>query len=66
MEILFRYTIRQAKEMFRFTASRESMSKDGNMNDNVPRKSYTLKKEDSTAVALLDRANSVAQKQTNN
>lgn len=52
--------------MFRFTASRESVGKDGNMNDNGPRKSYTLKKEDSTSKPLLDRTHSVAQEQANN
>ena len=61
-----RYTISQAKEMFRFTASRESVGKDGNMNDNGPRKSYTLKKEDSTSKPLLDRTHSVAREQENN
>ena len=61
-----RYTISQAKEMFRFTANRESVGKDGNMNDNGPRKSYTLKKEDSTSKPLLDRTHSVAQEQANN
>ncbi|XP_076235783.1 neuropeptides capa receptor [Calliopsis andreniformis] len=61
-----RYTICQAKEMFRFTASRESMGKDGNMNDNIPRKSYALKKEDSTSKPLLDTTHSVVQEQTSN
>ncbi|XP_017787356.1 PREDICTED: neuropeptides capa receptor-like [Habropoda laboriosa] len=61
-----RYTISQAKEMFRFTASRESVGKDGNMNDNVPRKSYMLRKEDSTSKPLLNRLHSAAQEQRNN
>ncbi|XP_076175863.1 neuropeptides capa receptor isoform X2 [Ptiloglossa arizonensis] len=61
----FKHSVSQAKEMFRFTTSRESVSKDGNMNDNVPRKSYPLKKEDSTSRPLLDRMHSVAREQTN-
>ncbi|XP_043253429.1 neuropeptides capa receptor isoform X1 [Colletes gigas] len=60
-----RYTISQAKEMFRFTASRESVSKDGNMNDNVSHKSYPPKKVDSSR-PLLDRMHSVAREQTSN
>lgn len=46
--------------MLRFTASRESVSRDGNANDNAHRKSYALKKEDSTSRPLLDRMHSVA------
>ncbi|XP_053999844.1 neuropeptides capa receptor-like isoform X1 [Hylaeus anthracinus] len=61
-----RYTISQAKEMFRFTASRDNVSKDGNTNDNVPRKSYALKKVDSTSRPLLDRMHSIAPEQTTN
>ncbi|XP_003702318.2 neuropeptides capa receptor-like [Megachile rotundata] len=61
-----RYTISQAKEMFRFTASRENMDKDGNMNDNVSRKSCALRKEDPTSKPLLDRIHSVVQEQNSN
>lgn len=61
-----RYTISQAKEMFRFTASRENMDKDGNMNDNVSRKSCALRKEDSTSKPLLDRIHSVVNEQNSN
>ncbi|CAL7936953.1 unnamed protein product [Xylocopa violacea] len=60
-----RSTISQAKEMFRITTSRETAGKDGNMNDNVPRKTYTLKKEDSTSKPLLNRTDSVMQEQRN-
>ncbi|CAK9804658.1 Neuropeptides capa receptor [Anthophora quadrimaculata] len=60
-----RYTISQAKEMFRYTPSRESVGKDGNMNDNVPRKSYMLRKEDSTSKPLLNRLHSISQEQSN-
>ena len=61
-----RYTISQAKEMFRFTASRENVDKDGNMNDNVSRKSYILKKEDPTSKPLLDRIHPTVQEQKSN
>ncbi|XP_078048146.1 neuropeptides capa receptor-like [Augochlora pura] len=61
-----RYTISQAKEMFRFTASRESVARDGSMNDNASRKSYALKKQDSTSKPLLDRAHSVVREQASN
>lgn len=61
-----RYTISQAKEMFRITASRENMGEDGNMNDNVPRKSYSLKKDDSTSKPLLNRMHGGAQEQRTN
>ncbi|XP_076760173.1 neuropeptides capa receptor [Xylocopa sonorina] len=60
-----RSTINQAKEMFRITTSRETTGKDGNMNDNVPRKAYTLKKEDSTSKPLLNRVDSAMQEQRN-
>ncbi|KAF3425439.1 hypothetical protein E2986_11141 [Frieseomelitta varia] len=60
-----RYTISQAKEMFRFTASRETVTRDGNTNDNVARKSYVLKKEDSTSKPLLNRTHSVIQEDKN-
>lgn len=63
---LVRYTISQAKEMFRFTTSRETASRDGNTNDNVVRKSYMLKKEDSTSKPLLNRTHSVIQEERNN
>lgn len=55
-----RCTIDQAKEMFRFT-SREDVSKDKNRNDNPPRKSYVLKKEDSTSKPFLGRVYSTTQ-----
>ncbi|XP_076282853.1 neuropeptides capa receptor [Lasioglossum baleicum] len=58
-----RYTISQAKEMFRFKASRESVVRDEN--DNASRKSYNLKKEDATSKPLLDRMHSVAGEQAN-
>ncbi|KZC04373.1 PREDICTED: neuropeptides capa receptor-like [Dufourea novaeangliae] len=61
-----RYTIGQAKEMFRFTASRETVNRDENANDNASRKSYALKKEDSTSKPLLDRMHSVAREQASN
>ncbi|XP_031839764.1 neuropeptides capa receptor [Nomia melanderi] len=61
-----RYTISQAKEMFRFTASRESVSRDGNANDNAPRKSYAPKREDSTSRPLLDRMHSVVREHERN
>ncbi|KAK1131130.1 hypothetical protein K0M31_017424 [Melipona bicolor] len=64
--VLLRYTISQAKEMFRFTTSRETASRDGNTNDNVVRKSYMLKKEDSTSKPLLNRTHSVIQEERNN
>lgn len=63
---LVRYTISQAKEMFRFTTSRETANRDGNTNDNVVRKSYMLKKEDSTSKPLLNRTHSVIQEERNN
>lgn len=57
-----RCTIDQAKEMFRFT-SRDDDGKDQNRNDNPSRKSYVLKKEDSTSAPLLSRVNSTVQEQ---
>lgn len=61
----FRYTINQAKEMFRFTPSQENDGRDKNMNDNVSRKSYMLKKEDSTSRPLLNRMHSAQEKWEN-
>ena len=66
LTFLPRYTISQAKEMFRFTTSRETVSRDGNTNDNVARKSYLLKKEDSTSKPLLNRTHSAIQEERNN
>ncbi|XP_060817022.1 neuropeptides capa receptor-like [Bombus pascuorum] len=60
-----RHTISQAKEMFRFTTSREGVNRDGNINDNVARKSYMLKKEDSTSKPLLNRMHSGQQEEIN-
>lgn len=60
-----RYTINQAKEMFRFTPSQENDGRDKNMNDNVSRKSYMLKKEDSTSRPLLNRMHSAQEKWEN-
>lgn len=51
--------------MFRFTPSQENSGRDKNMNDNVPRKSYMLKKEDSTSKPLLNRMHSVQKKWEN-
>ncbi|XP_003696837.2 neuropeptides capa receptor-like [Apis florea] len=60
-----KYTINQAKEMFRFTPSQENGGRDKNMKDNVPRKSYILKKEDSTSRPLLNRMHSAQEKWEN-
>ncbi|XP_017766346.1 PREDICTED: neuropeptides capa receptor-like [Eufriesea mexicana] len=61
-----RYTINQAKEMFRFTTTRENVGKDGGTNDVVARKSYGLKKEDSTSKPLLNRMHSDTQEERDN
>ncbi|XP_017880475.1 neuropeptides capa receptor-like [Ceratina calcarata] len=57
-----RNTINQAKEMFR-TKNGEALAKDGNTNDNVSRKPYMLRKEDSTEKPLLNRTQSASQEQ---
>lgn len=49
-----RYSINEAKEIFR-TKNGETLAKNGNMNDNVSRKTYMLRKEDSTEKPLLNR-----------
>lgn len=51
--------------MFRFTAGREGVNRDGNINDNVARKSYMLKKEDFTSKPLLNRTHSGQQEERN-
>lgn len=51
--------------MFRFTPSQENGGRDKNMKDNVPRKSYILKKEDSTSRPLLNRMHSTQEKWEN-